>query len=245
MKHISILFASILAGLSLHAEKEILPSANSIVERYIEAQGGQHALDSIETLRLSGTLNSPSGPLGLTLIKKRPNKIRMTIKYDPNTYYTRAYNGKKLWEIDTAGVTRYLPKGIEKTFIRDAQLFSHVAHMKDTDSKVMLLGTENVGTFPCYKLMLTLPNQERIEYCIDKNEYLERKCSYKEGNTLVSHYFSEFQKIGALKQPMRIVNTAMNKPGMSFSIHDVDLNIGIADHFFEPPQNISPDTIAP
>src|SRR5689334_14056450 len=74
-----------------------------IVEQYVKAAGGGHALSKIRTLALEGTFNTEDGKSGtFTLDTKLPNSYYMELLVGDQNLI-EAYNGKSAWHRDASG----------------------------------------------------------------------------------------------------------------------------------------------
>jgi len=77
--------------------------APKIVEQYVKAAGGGHALSKIRTLTLEGTFTTDDGKSGtFTLDTKLPNRYYMELVIGDQNLI-EAYNGKSAWHRDAAG----------------------------------------------------------------------------------------------------------------------------------------------
>ncbi|HKW65013.1 MAG TPA: hypothetical protein VJN89_20830 [Candidatus Acidoferrum sp.] len=74
-----------------------------IVEQYVKASGGSHALSKIRTLSLEGTFTADDGKSGtFTLDTKLPNRYYMELLVGDQNLI-EAYNGKSAWQRDASG----------------------------------------------------------------------------------------------------------------------------------------------
>src|ERR1700758_4231936 len=86
-----------------------------IVEQYVKAAGGGHALSKIRTLALEGTFTTDDGKSGtFTLDTKLPNRYYLELLVGEQNLI-EAYNGKSAWHRNAAGELGTLvgPEGMQ------------------------------------------------------------------------------------------------------------------------------------
>jgi hypothetical protein len=71
-------------------------TVGDVVRRYVRARGGLARLRSVESLRLSGTMELPGISAPFVIELKRPNKMRTEITVEGRTSI-RAYDGRTGW----------------------------------------------------------------------------------------------------------------------------------------------------
>src|SRR6516162_5803537 len=74
-----------------------------IIEQYVKAAGGSHALSKVHTLSLEGTFTTDDGKSGtFTLDTKQPNRYYMELVVGDQNLI-EAYNGKSAWHRNASG----------------------------------------------------------------------------------------------------------------------------------------------
>lgn len=162
-------------------------SADEILEKMIEAQGGRAKLASIKDATVTGDFEMPAmGMSGqMTRYQKEPNLLRMDIEI-MGMVITQAYDGEIAWMVNPqTGMTEEMPELQAEYFIRD------------TYGLASLLNPKKFGITHAFK------GKEKIE---DK-EYLVLEQSYKDGNTITMYvdqktYLPYKTKATALDQMM-------------------------------------------
>jgi hypothetical protein len=72
-------------------------TVDDVVRRYLDARGGIVKLRSVQSLRLTGTMELPGVSAPFVLELKRPNKMRTQFTVEGQTGI-RAYDGRTAWE---------------------------------------------------------------------------------------------------------------------------------------------------
>ncbi len=121
-----------------------LPTADAILEKYLEAVGGKAALDKIQTREQTGTMHVGSQPGGpdaaeqlfpITIYSEAPDKRISKTKMSGNDSVT-AYNGTVGW-LSTPGGVRPMNAGEAQAASIDAQLhFASALPQLYTDFRV-------------------------------------------------------------------------------------------------------------
>jgi outer membrane lipoprotein-sorting protein len=96
--HPMIVFFFVSTILSLLAPSRLrAQTVDDVVRRYVEARGGLTKLHSVQTLRLSGTLELPGVSAPYVLELKRPNKMRTEFTVEGQTGI-QAFDGRTAWK---------------------------------------------------------------------------------------------------------------------------------------------------
>jgi outer membrane lipoprotein-sorting protein len=84
--------------LSLVSIEAYSQTADEILEKMIEAQGGKKALEAIKSTTLSGSMQIIQMNItgSLTMSQKEPNKVRVDVEMMGMTF-TQAYDGTTAW----------------------------------------------------------------------------------------------------------------------------------------------------
>src|SRR5579884_585753 len=96
------LFALLLpvSFVALKAADTPLPSADEIVQKYVDARGGLQKIHAIQTMKLIGTADFNGQMQGaITIQTRRPNLFRFDMNL-PNGTMVQAYDGKTGWNIN-------------------------------------------------------------------------------------------------------------------------------------------------
>ena len=196
------------------ADTAVLPSAQTILDRYLQAIGGREALKKISSIHVTGTMSVPangiSGPFELFVA--RPNKNLQKATLAGIGEMLRGFDGKHAWSTDpVTGPQLATGKELEqRTLDADFEANLNVATrytaMK-TLEKTMFDGRE------CYKVSLTRKDGvEDIEFYdvstgLKAGSITARESSM--GKITGTATFSEYKKFGAIQQPTVVKQSAM------------------------------------
>jgi outer membrane lipoprotein-sorting protein len=84
------------------AEASNLPSADSVLDKYVQAIGGSAAVGKIRTLHMKADAQFDTTPAKIEIFAKAPSKLMNVMTFGPATY-VRAFDGTVAWGRDAGG----------------------------------------------------------------------------------------------------------------------------------------------
>jgi len=219
-----------------------LPTAEEIMDRYVEATGGREAYDRIENRLTKATLEFVGQGLSLdmTIYMARPNKIYTLIESDMIGKVEKGTDGETAWELSTMTGPQIM-KGAQKAdFLRDAVL-DRLAHWRDEFVAAESAGTEAVGETECYKVVLTQRDGPPMTLFLDRESYLTVKMTMDletpMGVVPMETFPGDFRKVdGLLLAHSGRVKLAGQERSMT--VHSIEHNVDLPAGLFEPPEEI-------
>ena len=250
-----ILFSILLSSsFVLHAQdagKEEEPlGLPEIMAGYFEAQGGLEYIETINSLRMHGTLEQDGMSIPFVQVKKRPNLLRMTVTYEnknnpdvPAIEMIMGYNGEVAWQ-----TIRQREQAIELTgkdranFIREATLFSHLYQPDDPNVTITYLGEDKVNGHDVYRLKVVLKDGYEVIYCVDQETFhdvqVETTAEHDGKTVKMVSVFEDYQQMENLQLPFHITSYEEGEVVYVIELEKVGLNPGIYDAYFDPPGGI-------
>jgi outer membrane lipoprotein-sorting protein len=154
----SVLAACAWSGVAARAQEEKLPSGEQLMEKSIEARGGQAAFDKLKTrvskgkIELAGGGSTHEGTV--TLYEAAPNKRYLAVELEVTGKIQSGSDGQVCWELSgPGGATVY--EGEEKAQRQRESTFNALAHWKELYQKAECVGKEQIDDHSCYKVVLT------------------------------------------------------------------------------------------
>src|SRR5262249_12204290 len=137
---------------------EQLPSIDQILNRYVQAVGGKAAIEKLNSLILTGTMEvQAAGLSGKTeLIARAPNKYVLKVEIEGVGTFTQAYDGTAGWAQDPINGLRDI-SGVELAQLKREADLHHQTHLKELYTKLAVKGKEKVGTSDAYVIEATPP----------------------------------------------------------------------------------------
>ena len=185
------------------------PSIDDIVQKNTEARGGLDKIRAIQTLKLVGTAQiNGSIQAEITVQAKRPNLFRMDLNL-PQGALTEAFDGTDAWGVNpftgAPGAQKH-DAAESRAAIDNADMDGPLVDYQARGNKVELLGAEDVGGNPAYKLKVTTKGGTVSTLWIDQKTWHEAKMlqSRKQNgqDVDVSITFSNFKPVNGVIMPL-------------------------------------------
>lgn len=192
-----------------------LPTAEKVLDKTIEAQGGKEAFEKIKSRVTKGTIEVTAGPQSLKGTIERyeatPDLRYTEVKLGPTSSRTGS-DGFVHWEISQSGA-KVLEGDEKEAAIRRAR-FNALLYWRDLYDKVECVGKEKIDDHPCVKVVLTPRVGAPITAYYDWKNGLplatEELRKTAEGDLLVREQFEDYREVDGVKLPFRVrrINTA-------------------------------------
>jgi len=133
------------------------PTADQIIDRYIEAEGGRAALSKLTSRVMTGTIDVPSMSLSGTVEvrEKAPNRSLGTLTIN-GASFLQGFDGTTGWTDDPQNGLREL-SGAELAETRRESDFYHTLDLRKLYLKFTLTGTDKVGDRDVYVVEGVVP----------------------------------------------------------------------------------------
>ena len=155
------------------------PSVDEIVAKNLAARGGLDKLRSVQTMKMTGTINVQGMDMPLTVMTKRPNLLfqEMTMQ---GQRMVSAFDGAKVWAINPMlGPGARELTGAQADMIRDQASFDGpLVSYKDHGDTLEMAGSADLGGAKAWKLKLTRKLGGRTMFIyVDADTGLEKQWS--------------------------------------------------------------------
>jgi outer membrane lipoprotein-sorting protein len=226
--------------ISISVFPETAQTAEDIVAKMIEAQGGKAALEKIKDTTLVGTLEIiQMGMSGsMTIYQKEPNKMRMDMEI-MGMVMTQAFDGETAWGINpqTGGIED-LDEQQAKDLKRQALGNDAVLHPEKYGITYAYKGKETAEEKEYHVLEQSFADGFKAILYIDTKTYLLYK-SKARGTSVMGMevdqevFTSDYRKVDSLMMPfsMRILQEGEEAITMTFT--EAKFNTGLEDSFFK------------
>jgi hypothetical protein len=148
--------------------------AAKILNQYVKASGGAHALSKIQTITLEGTVAAQNGgkPGAYTFDVKLPNRYYSELVIGDQTLI-ESFNGKSAWHQNAAGEIATLvgPEGLQ---LEAAARYynSHLLNQKKNKLVITSVGAAQVRGKDAYQLEVATPSGEEWQVYFDAQSHL-------------------------------------------------------------------------
>ncbi|KAF0096329.1 MAG: hypothetical protein E1N59_296 [Puniceicoccaceae bacterium 5H] len=226
-----------------HAD-EVFSDIKQLIEAHYAAVGGRNKLKSLNSLRLDGNYITPDGTeLGLTVIKKQPFRIRITLKRDKVDMVT-GYDGEDGWQAIMRDGLAYRIQdldGDEEAALRqDAEIHNLLYNYGVRGYKLENPELVETESGPAYKVAVTDHNGEleRI-YFLDKDTLLEAQSiqtrPQEDGEVRFKIVYEDYRDVEGMQLPFKVTTYRNDELFSVMEITSMDLNVGVLNQAFRKP----------
>jgi len=224
-------------------------TADEIVEKYIQAKGGREKLKAVQSVRMTGKMDIGNGMQAPYVMEmKRPHKMRMEFTLQGMTG-TTAFDGTTGWMV-MPFMGKKDPEVMAADDLKDVDEQSDfegaLVDYKAKGHQVELLGKENVGGTPAWKLKLTKKNGDVSYVFLDADAYLEIKEDGKRNmrgqEVEFESTMGDYKTVEGLVFPFSLQSKPKGAPaGMTITVEKVEINPGVDDTRFVMPKPAAPE----
>lgn len=212
------------------------PSADPILDRYVQALGGAEAVQKVSSRVEKGSLILPRGQVPVEIFAKAPNK-RATIVHQPNGDSTTAYDGHAGWLGNTGRPPRDMSEQENDAVRLDAD-FHFATDLKQIFSQFRVGRPEKIGDRQAAVVFAIRQGQSPVRlYFDDQSGLLVRLVRYAQtplGRNPTQIDYADYRDAGGVKIPYR---WTIARPSGRFTIQvdQVQQNVAIDDAKFTKP----------
>ncbi|HEX5734928.1 MAG TPA: hypothetical protein VF131_19010 [Blastocatellia bacterium] len=218
---------------------EAMPTADQIIEKYVQAMGGKAAIEKLNSRTTKGTLDIPSvGMSGsVETYEKAPNKWISIANVAGFGSVQTAYDGTKGWSDHPALGLRDLA-GVELANTKLEAEFHKAIKLKQLYPTITVKGKEKVGDKDAYLLEATPKEGTAEKWYFDAQTGLlirtDAVQDTPEGQIPNEIYFDEYKEVDGVKVPvaMRISNPMFV---INIKTQEVKHNVPVDDAKFNKP----------
>ena len=213
-----------------------LPTAEQVLEKYVQALGGREALAKVTTRVVRGSRVGADGVLvPEEVYQKAPDKLSVTTSY-PNVTFRSGFDGAHAWARDSRGADQ-LNDQFAEALRREAEFFTGV-RMRELYPRLNVVGSETVGGRETYVISAPASDDGGDKFYFDAQtgllvrRYLEFKTAL--GRTPVQVDYGDYREVEGVKLPFQL---RWSNPRYSWGrkVDEVRHNVPLDDAQFNPP----------
>lgn len=240
-RHLAALLLSVAWTPSLFAQVEY-PDAPSVLDAYIESNGGMEKLRRIYSIRAVGIVETPTDRFKSIYLRKRPNMWYLSRKQQGRTIIM-ASDGDTAWRMLSDG-SRYQVEALtpDNPIVRQqnsVDIEGELVNYAKPGRSVELLGIEGTGADREYKIRMQYEaGGESIWYLNVRTLRESRKVitTQVQGQPQVSvETYEDFVEVNQYWVPTRITQTINGEPFSTTQFDVIELNAGIFSEQFAMP----------
>jgi len=219
-----------------------LPSAESVLDRYVQVTGGRQAYEKRQTEISHGTLEYTSlGIRGsITRYAAEPDKYYAALDIEGLGKVEMGINGPVAWE-NSALLGPRLKTGVERAeAIREGSMNS-TSNWRRLYPKVQNAGIETIDGEECYKVIMTPAEGQPMIGYYQKKTGLQVKITTvsttQMGDIPVELIASDYQDFGGILEPAKVIQKA-GPQEFTITLQSVEANPAIPAERFALPDEI-------
>jgi photosynthetic reaction center cytochrome c subunit len=219
---------------------EAVPTADQILDKYIQALGGKAAIEKVKTQVRKGTYTAhllPESPI--EIYQAAPNKYYSTLK-TPKGVVTQGFNGTAGWVADDKQAREVGAARLAEW--KSADDFNHKLNLKARYSRMAVGGKEKVGGRDAYVIRARTAEGNRAErlYFDAETGLLLRRVAFID--TMIGPYpeatdYEDYREVDGVKEPFTIrKNQLEGFEASTLKLTEVKHNVPVDDAKFNMPQ---------
>ncbi|NIO49609.1 MAG: hypothetical protein GTN73_09285 [Candidatus Aminicenantes bacterium] len=215
-------------------------TAEEIIKKMIEAQGGKKVFESIKDMTLSGTLEMVQQGLSglLTVYKKEPDKTRRDIEI-MGMIIIQAYDGETAWGVNPqTGSVEEMEEQQAAEMKRESFPIVSWLYPEKYGFSFSYKGKEKIEDKDYFVIEETYPDGFKATLYVDAETYLTYKAKVKTMGSMgyeveAEQFTSDYKKVDGMIIAHSMVSFIEGEEFMKVTITDVKFNTGMEDSFFK------------
>ncbi|HSP66992.1 MAG TPA: hypothetical protein VLN48_04655 [Bryobacteraceae bacterium] len=239
---LNVALAALLSGLAGAFAADPLPSAESVLDRYVQVTGGKQAYARRKSEIAHGTLvYTAIGIKGsITRYAAEPDKYYATLDIEGLGKVEMGVNGSVAWE-NSALLGPRLKTGVERAeAIREGTMNSS-ANWRKLYPKVENQGIETIDGEECFKVVMTPAEGQPMVGYYQKKSGLQVKltsiASTQMGDIPVELIASEYKDFGGILEPSKVTQKT-GPQEFTITLDSVEANPAIPPGRFDLPADV-------
>ncbi|HMD31948.1 MAG TPA: c-type cytochrome [Candidatus Acidoferrales bacterium] len=213
-----------------------MPTADSLLDRYVEALGGAVALDKLKTRESTGTFVGESGKIyPVDMVQKAPASFVMTLGGD-SILAASGYDGESAWE--QRGPQAFVQTSIMAGRVSRLGDFWVGAEAKKLYPRRTVTGVEEVNGEEAYVVRAGGPGEisERLYFSKASGLLLRRVVLTKTplGRMPMQADYSDYREVDGAKVPFTIERLELNSR-FTIKFTEIKFNVPVNDQAFAVP----------
>ena len=153
------------------------PSVDDLVAKNLAARGGLAKLQTLNAIKLTGSVSVQGMDMPLTVLTKRPNKMKQEMTMQGRTI-VRAFDGETVWAINPmmGSPTPRVLEGPTANALKTQSLFDGpLVGYKERGDTLEVVGPADVEGIKTWKLKLTRKDGQSMHIFLDADTGLEKQ----------------------------------------------------------------------
>ena len=218
------------------------PSVDDLVAKNLAARGGLAKLQTLNAIKLTGSVSVQGMDMPLTVLTKRPNKMKQEMTMQGQTL-VQAFDGETVWAINPmmGSPTPRVLEGPTANALKTQSLFDGpLVGYKERGDTLEVVGPADVEGVKTWKLKLTRKDGQSMHIFLDADTGLEKQWTAtmeQNGMTMeIETIISDYQASDGVMvaRSMRTMMGGQQVAGVT--IATVEFNLPVEDAVFAMPK---------
>lgn len=219
-----------------------LPTAEEVMNKFIEATGGAGAYEELSSRKITGTVEIvAAGVKGdVTIYQQAPDKLLSTLDFEGIGEVVQGTDGKAAWSEDPNTGARLLEGAEKADFLREAT-FNSELKWKELYENVEVTGKEDVDGTSCYVVVMT-PEEGQPEtsyFAVDSGLMVRTKTVQTSplGDQAVEVTVSDYREVDGIKIPFTTTIQVLQQE-IKMTFDNVEHGVEIPEGTFDVPESV-------
>ncbi|WP_373512001.1 outer membrane lipoprotein-sorting protein [Persicitalea sp.] len=257
MQPIKILFAFLLFIPAVQAQKSATaipakaPTVDSILDKYFEISGGRSRWDSLQNVRMNGTVTVQGMEIPVTIIQTKEGQQKVSIKFQGQETTQMAFDGQTGWSTNfmTQRAEEMNAEANANTKQQVGDFPDAFLHYQDKGYVATLEGTEAIEGLDAIKIKLTKnpvkvdgqSQENAVYYFFDPESYLpvamrNTSLSGQTKGASVETLLDDYREVEGLLFPFTSTISYNGMPGETIVLERIETNIEVEPQLFAFPK---------
>jgi hypothetical protein len=198
----AVLFASVLTiGGSAAAQAQ---SADKVIERYIEAIGGESAVEKIDSTEAWGSIRAADGRAGVFVQRtRRPHMVSVSLSWN-DSYWRAGFNGRSAWQDDGVTGVRTLYGEAASRARAEALYSSTRLLLPEKINRVSVVRRDRLRDRPVIVMTAVIADGMTRTLFFDSDNYLLVKDEMPGDGGVAERFFDDYRPVDGVMEPHRI-----------------------------------------
>ena len=203
-------------------------TANTILNKYIEAIGGKEKLEAVTSYSLLAEAEVQGMKLNLEVKKTNKDQFMQDVKMSGNSMSKQVFNGDKGYMVMQGQKKDMGPDEIEK--VKDESAPFPELNYLNTD--ITLEGTESIDGKKAYKLKIS--EEKTAFYDVETGLKVQEATTAEMGGQSITSIINylDYKEVSGIQFPFTMAQT-VGPQSFEFKVSEIKVNEGISDTDFE------------
>jgi hypothetical protein len=218
-----------------------LPHGKEVMERRIEALGGEAAIARHHNSVTTGTMSISGVDMDMTIYAAEPNLLYTVLESDMIGKMESGCNGEVAWDMSAMqGASLKEDEELEKRLFDAA--FNAELSWRERFKSIEVQAKEELDGTGCYRVVVTPTVGDTITAYVDAETWLtvrtETVSNSDMGSISVVSEMSDYREVDGVKMPFSMKVLLMGAQEMTTVVDSVAFNVEIPEGTFELPEQI-------